>query len=262
MQRSWQWFCVVLLIGSLSLTGCASTEETTTGSGTETTTSVVETAVTSFENYKPRLACPKGKEKEEEQSCRAVVEMVLESQSSEVNGQMLTIELDGENAPITSGNFVDLVQRGVYDGLAFHRVVRDPEPFVVQGGDPVSQDRQVPISALGRGGFVDPDTGVQRDLPLEIKLAGDESPTYGKAELDPTKVVLKHEKGAIAMARSQFPNSASSQFYFSLAPNNFLNGNYAVFGKVTKGVELLDKIQAGDRIKSAKVIEGADYLVK
>lgn len=81
----------------------------------------------------------------------ATVEMV-------VNGATITIEVDGDNAPVTAGNFVDLVNRGVYDGLVFHRVVREPQPFVVQGGDPQSKDPNVPAQALGTGSFVDPDT--------------------------------------------------------------------------------------------------------
>lgn len=261
MQRSWQFLCLALLIGSLSLVGCASTDEMQTETST---TPATDTTVTSFENYKPRLQCPeqkKQKEGEEEFRCEAVIEMVIQSES-EINGKSILIAVNGADAPITAGNFVDLVERGVYDGLAFHRVIRDPEPFVAQGGDPVGKDVNVPVSALGRGGFTDPATGVRRDLPLEIKLAGDDTPTYGQAKLDPSKVVLKHEKGAIAMARSQFPNSASAQFYFSLANHAFLDGDYAVFGKVTEGLDVMEKIQMGDRIKSAKVIEGADYLVK
>ena len=58
----------------------------------------------------------------------------------QVNGQPITIEVNGVDAPVTAGNFVDLVNRGVYDGTSFHRVVREPDPFVVQGGDPLSQN--------------------------------------------------------------------------------------------------------------------------
>ena len=74
---------------------------------------------------------------------------------------------------------------------------------------------------------------------------------------------MKHERGAIAMARSQAPDSASSQFYFALADLPFLDGNYAVFGYVLDdGMKVVDKIQQGDRIDSAKVIEGIDNLKK
>jgi peptidyl-prolyl cis-trans isomerase B (cyclophilin B) len=71
---------------------------------------------------------------------------------------------------------------------------------------------------------------------------------------------LKHTRGAVAMARSQQPDSASSQFYFALADLAFLDGSYAVFGYVTNGMNVVDKIQQGDRIESAKVTQGLENL--
>ncbi|MEA5570330.1 peptidylprolyl isomerase [Calothrix sp. UHCC 0171] len=171
-----------------------------------------------------------------------------------VKGSPITIEVDGTNAPITAGNFVDLVQRGVYDGLSFHRVVRQPSPFVVQGGDPKGN---------GTGGFIDQATGTERRIPLEIKPQDADAPIYGKTfkEAGVTKPpVLTHKLGAVAMARSQLPNSASSQFYFALANIGFLDGDYAVFGYVTDGMPIVDKIQQGDKIESAKVTSGAENL--
>jgi len=175
-----------------------------------------------------------------------------------VKGSPITIEVDGTNAPITSGNFVDLVQKGVYDGLVFHRVVREPQPFVVQGGDPQGKDPKFPANRLGTGGYTDPKTGNERYVPLEIKPKGAEQPVYGKTITETP--VLTHKLGAVAMARSQQPNSASSQFYFALADLGFLDGNYAVFGNVTEGFDVVNKIQQGDRIDSAKVTKGAENL--
>lgn len=174
-----------------------------------------------------------------------------------VKGAPITIEVDGTNAPITAGNFVDLVQRGVYDGLVFHRVVRQPEPFVVQGGDPQGKDPKFPTQRLGTGGFIDPKTGSERTIPLEITPQGAQSPLYSEITSSPK---LKHLRGAVAMARSQAPDSASSQFYFTLADLPFLDGSYAVFGKVTSGMDVVDKVQQGDRIDSAKVTSGAENL--
>ncbi|WP_460200052.1 peptidylprolyl isomerase, partial [Scytonema sp. NUACC21] len=118
-----------------------------------------------------------------------------------VNGSSITIEVDGTNAPITAGNFVDLVQRGVYDGLVFHRVVRQPQPFVVQGGDPQSKDPKVPSNRWGTGGFVDPKTGKERRIPLEITPVGAEEPLYSKtfemARIN-TPPKLRHTLGAVA----------------------------------------------------------------
>ena len=167
-----------------------------------------------------------------------------------IQGAPITIEVDGTNAPITVGNFIDLVQRGVYDGLVFHRVVRQPEPFVVQGGDPQSKDPRFPAQSLGTGGFIDPNTGNERTIPLEITPQGSQSPLYSEITSSPK---LKHTRGAVAMARSQSPDSASSQFYIALADLAFLDGSYAVFGNVTSGMDVVDKIQQGDRIDSAKV---------
>jgi len=124
-----------------------------------------------------------------------------------------------EDAPKTVENFVTLARKGFYDGLTFHRV----EPgFVVQGGDPQGN---------GMGG-----------------------PGYKiKAEFNKQK----HVRGAVAMARSNDPDSAGSQFYIVLAPANFLDGKYTVFGMVTSGMDVVDKIRVGDKMKSVKIVDAA-----
>jgi len=134
-------------------------------------------------------------------------------------GGEIAVEFFPEDAPKTVENFVTLAKKGFYDGLTFHRV----EPgFVVQGGDP---------KGTGMGG-----------------------PGYSiKAEFNKQK----HVRGALAMARSQSPDSAGSQFYITLAPAHFLDGQYTVFGKVTSGMDVVDKIQKGDKMKSVKIIEAA-----
>ena len=171
-----------------------------------------------------------------------------------INGQPVTIEVDGTNAPITAGNFVDLVERGTYDGVMFHRVVRQPDPFVVQGGDPRSKDTTIPAGQLGTGNFIDPDTNQARFIPLEIKPQGAAQPIYGQVVTQTPQ--LRHTRGAVAMARSNDLNSASSQFYFALDALPFLDGNYAVFGNVIQGFETVNVVQQGDRISSAKVVRG------
>ncbi|MCG9890476.1 MAG: peptidylprolyl isomerase [Thermosynechococcaceae cyanobacterium MS004] len=178
-----------------------------------------------------------------------------------VKGKPITIEVDGTNAPVTAGNFVDLVKRGVYNGTAFHRV----EPgFVVQGGDPLSKEAN-PSGPLGTGSFVDPATQKPRYIPLEIVPEGATEPVYGKTlksagVTQPPK--LKHGRGAVAMARSMLPDSASSQFYFALtdAATAPLDGDYAVFGRVVSGLEVIDTIQIGDKIESATVTQGLENL--
>ncbi len=216
---------LLVVVTAIFLWGCASSDATVGSSATPEVTNV------SYANL-PRL---KGK---------ATVEMTLDS------GKVI-IEVDGDSAPITAGNFIDLVRRGFYDGLTFHRVVKQPNPFVVQGGDPLGN---------GTGGFSDPQTNTKRTIPLEILPAGANTPVYGKT-LEPTQVPkLRHDRGAVAMARSQLPDSASSQFYIALDNIYFLDGSYAVFGYVQSGMELVDKIKQGDRIVSMKVIKGLDGL--
>ncbi|MEG4859992.1 peptidylprolyl isomerase [Microcoleus sp. K1-B6] len=171
-----------------------------------------------------------------------------------INGQPVVIEVDGTNAPITGGNFVDLVERGIYDGVMFHRVVRQPEPFVVQGGDPRSRDRTIPASQLGTGSFIDPDTNQPRFIPLEIKPQGAAQPVYNQIVTQTPQ--LQHTRGAVAMARSNALDSASSQFYFALDDLPFLDGSYAVFGNVIGGFETVNAVQQGDRISTAKVVQG------
>jgi len=181
----------------------------------------------------------------------------------QVNGKPITIEVDGTNAPLTAGNFVDLVHRGVYQGTTFHRVVREPEPFVVQGGDPLSKDPSIPAERLGTGAFIEPTTSQPRYIPLEIKPEGTDKPIYHqtlRAAGVSRSPQLKHTRGAVAMARSTLPGSASSQFYITLANRSFLDGDYAVFGYVTDGMDAVDKIQPGGRIEAAKVVRGLENL--
>ncbi|AGY58584.1 peptidylprolyl isomerase [Gloeobacter kilaueensis] len=166
----------------------------------------------------------------------------------------IVLEVDGDNAPVTAGNFVDLVKRKFFDNLTFHRVVPG---FVIQGGDPRGN---------GTGGFIDPATRSERTIPFEIRPTGkDGKPgellygsTYSENGLSPRQQppVLLHNRGALAMARSQNPNSASSQFYITLADTHQLDGEYAVFGKVLKGQEVVDQIRVGDKILSATVVSG------
>lgn len=181
----------------------------------------------------------------------------------QVNGGTIVMELNGEDAPVTAGNFIDLVQRGVYNGVVFHRVVKSPEPFVVQGGDPQSKDPAVPPQRLGTGSFVNPETGQPRFIPLEIVPAAAETPLYGQT-FEMAGVAgppeLPHTRGAVAMARSQLPDSASAQFYIALADLPFLDGSYAVFGYVTEGMDVVDGIQQGDVVESAAVTSGIENL--
>lgn len=168
-------------------------------------------------------------------------------------------QLDGAAAPLTAGNFVDLVKRGAYNGTAFHRVVRQPTPFVVQGGDPLSANPMTPPNQYGTGNYVDPATSESRQIPLELRLQNEDAPRYGQELTTPgitRQLALVHQRGALAMARSADPNSASAQFYVALQALPELDGRYAVFGRVSSGMAVIDRIEQGDRIIKATVVEG------
>ena len=172
-------------------------------------------------------------------------------------------QLDGAAAPLTAGNFVDLVQKGAYNGTVFHRVVKEPVPFVVQGGDPASADPKVPSSQYGLGSYVDPASGEARLIPLEIKRSDEPEPRYGEPVTAPgvtRQLALAHQRGAVAMARSADPNSASAQFYVALQALPELDGRYAVFGRVSKGMEVIDQIRQGDKIVKATVVAGGTLV--
>jgi peptidyl-prolyl cis-trans isomerase B (cyclophilin B) len=129
----------------------------------------------------------------------------------------ITVELFSD-VPVTTKNFTDLVAKGFYNGLTFHRYV---EGFVIQGGDP---------EGTGQGG-----SGTT--IPLEI-------------------TDHKHEKGALGMARSQDPNSASSQFYICLDALPSLDGQYCVFGRVVKGMDNVMKLRQGDKMLKVTLLSG------
>ncbi|MEM1240266.1 MAG: peptidylprolyl isomerase [Cyanobacteria bacterium P01_H01_bin.26] len=174
----------------------------------------------------------------------------------------VTVVVDGYSAPVTAGNFVDLIQRGFYDGMTFDRA---EENYVLQTGDPEGPDT----------GFIDPKTQEYRAIPLEILVEGDAAPTYG-ATLEELgrfleKPVLPFNSfGALAMARPESePDGGSSQIFFFLfepeltpAGLNLLDGRYAVFGYTIEGQEALDKMgRQGGKIISAKVADGLDNWV-
>jgi peptidyl-prolyl cis-trans isomerase B (cyclophilin B) len=132
-------------------------------------------------------------------------------------GGEIRLEFFSEDAPKTVENFVTLAKKGFYNGLNFHRVVPD---FVVQGGCPKGN---------GTGG-----------------------PGYTiKAEFNKQK----HVRGTLAMARSQHPDSAGSQFYICYGATPHLDGQYTVFGKVVSGMELVDRIKQGDTMTSVTIAE-------
>ena len=126
------------------------------------------------------------------------------------NGDVMKAELYPEIAPNTVNNFISLVQKGFYDGLIFHRVISG---FMIQGGDPQG-------TGMGGPGY-------------SIK---------GEFAMNGVRNDLKHTRGVLSMARSMMPNSAGSQFFIMHANAPHLDGQYAAFGKVVEGLDVVDKI--------------------
>ncbi|MDR0861956.1 MAG: peptidylprolyl isomerase [Oscillospiraceae bacterium] len=145
------------------------------------------------------------------------------------DGGVIKLELDRAAAPITVDNFVKLVGEKFYDGLTFHRVAKG---FVIQGGDP---------SGNGTGGSPD-------EIKGEFSSNGWENP-------------ISHERGVISMARTGIPDSASSQFFICLDDvSASLDGGYAAFGRVTEGMDVVDKIAAVETDYRERPLE--DVIIK
>ncbi|WP_313800119.1 peptidylprolyl isomerase [Cytobacillus sp.] len=139
------------------------------------------------------------------------------------NNDEIQLELYPDIAPNTVANFVTLINKGFYDGLIFHRVIPN---FMIQGGDPAGN---------GTGG---PDYSI-----------------FGEFSANGFENKLKHERGVLSMARSRDPNSAGSQFFIMVSESSNLDGQYAAFGKVIEGMEVVDSIVSVER-------NGADLPLK
>ena len=159
----------------------------------------------------------------------------------------IKLELYGELAPITVGNFIDFVENGFYDRTFFNRVIKQPYPFIIRGGDNSLKK--------GENKFIDINTGKIRYIPLEIKIKTNNLPTYGKVidvSYPKNNIELKHKRSFLSMARSKKLNSANSQFHILLKNSPELDGRFAVFGKVINGMNVVDLIQEEDLIIEAK----------
>ncbi|MDO5044536.1 MAG: peptidylprolyl isomerase [Coriobacteriia bacterium] len=148
----------------------------------------------------------------------------------------IKVKLDGEGAPIHVANFVELAEKGFYNSTKFHRYVPG---FVIQGGDPHTKDlTPEEVADGGKFGAPRPGTG---------------GPGYTiKAEFD-TNPNNSHIDGALAMARSQHPDSAGSQFYFCLGAQHALDSGYTVFGKTLEGMDTIGALRAGDELISVTI---------
>jgi len=176
-------------------------------------------------------------------------------------GDFLAV-VDGHNAPLTAGAFVDLVRRGFYDGLPF---IRAEDFYVLQTGDPDGD----------ADGFVDPKTGRQRQVPLEIRVPGESAPFYNQTFEDlglykATPALPFATKGTLGWAHSdQALDDGSSQFFLFLfepeltpAGLNLIDGRYAAFGYVVDGVDVLEELTAEDRVEQIRLLDGEEAFME
>ncbi|MEC4806545.1 MAG: peptidylprolyl isomerase [Jaaginema sp. PMC 1079.18] len=185
---------------------------------------------------------------------RAVVEMKT------TKGDLIIVA-DGYSAPVNAGNFVDLVERDFYDDLEF----LPSQDYVLQVGDPPGDD----------DGFIDPNTGEYRAIPLEVLIQGEDEPIYGITledlglYLEPLALPFS-AYGTVALARPQGNvNGGSSQIFFFLFDSeltppgfNLLDGRYSVLGYVVEGKDVLENLKPGDRVLATRTIAGLDNLVQ
>ena len=135
----------------------------------------------------------------------------------------IALELDADVAPISVTNFIELAKSGFYDGLTFHRII---EGFMIQGGDPKGN---------GTGGS-------DKKIKGELRANGVDNP-------------ISHKRGVISMARAMNPNSASSQFFIMHRDADYLDGNYAAFGHVVDGMDVVDAIAASATDRNDRPLE-------
>lgn len=149
-------------------------------------------------------------------------------------GEVIKLELYPDIAPITVENFKSLVENSFYNGLTFHRIIKG---FMIQGGDP-----------LGNG------------------MGGSDKTIKGEFLANGVNNTLRHTRGVISMARSSYPDSASSQFFIMHEDAPHLDGNYAAFGKVTEGIEVVDALAStpvgfdGQTPRFAPVIKSIELI--
>ena len=214
-MKKWMYIWIAALLITGSVAGCSGQSE----SQTETTAAASETSGSQTEA--PRTTAAQSSLAQETESEGETGEAEEEEPVELASGrhhvvinmedyEPITVEIYADEATITATYFLKLAGEGFYDGLTFHRIISG---FMIQGGDP-----------LGNG------------------MGGSEETIKGEFASNGVENPLSHTRGAISMARSQFPDSASSQFFIVHEDSTYLDGDYAVFGYVTEGMETVDAI--------------------
>lgn len=208
MRKLTKLLVCMMVLASLSFTGCGAKEQKTTTDTTTTKEQNNDSAV-STEEQKADTVAVSGKHH---------AEIIVKDFGT------ILVELDADAAPITVANFIKLTDEGFYDGLTFHRIM---DGFMMQGGDP---------TGTGMGGS-------DENIKGEFAVNGVDNP-------------LSHTRGAISMARAKANDSASSQFFIVHQDSTYLDGQYACFGYVTEGMDVVDAVCA------AAIVEDNNGTVK
>lgn len=209
-MKKWMCICAAAVLAVSALTGCS------TSAGAATTAAQTEAAkedAAKAETEKKETAKTAEASEKAQDTASEEIEAAAGKHHVKINVKdygTISVELYGDEAPITVANFLKLAKDGFYDGLTFHRIISG---FMIQGGAPLG---------TGMGGS-------DQEIKGEFSNNGVENP-------------LSHTRGAISMARSQIKDSASSQFFIVHEDSTFLDGDYACFGYVTEGMEVVDAI--------------------
>lgn len=233
--------CLVVLACVAGVAGCANTATRSSSDGALANTSTPKASDAPSSNGQSATSTPE----EGQLYTPTYIPNGNETAVIKTNKGSIKVRLFGRDAPVNVGNFIELAMGGYYDDLKFHRL----EPgFVIQGGDPqtkkLSSESVVKMVAAQKAGAYSPGD----------PILGTGGPGYTiKGEFDPAHVPHAHVDGTLAMARANDPNSAGSQFYFTLGPQQFLDGKYTVFGQAVEGLDVVHTLGVGDVIESITI---------
>ena len=231
-MKKWMKICLMAAASAMLLAGCGTKDNTAETTAVETTAKAEDTKETETEKAEETTRAAASETAETTEAAEENSELDLAAAAGKHHVEItvkdygtINVELDGDAAPITVANFLDLAGNGFYDGLTFHRIISG---FMIQGGDP---------NGDGTGGAED-----------TIK---------GEFSSNGVKNDISHVRGTISMARSTDPDSASSQFFIVQSDSTYLDGQYAAFGHVTEGMDIVDQI-----CKDAKPTDGNGTIAK
>lgn len=205
--KKWNGILAAVLLGAALLAGCGSQD---TSQDASQDTSQERTEEDAKEKLSEEASSVQDAEEPLEQDAETLLSGKHHAEITVKDYGVIKVELDADTAPVTVTNFVNLAEEGFYDGLTFHRII---DGFMIQGGDP---------NGNGTGGS-------GKDIKGEFQANGVQNE-------------ISHVRGTISMARAQDYDSASSQFFIVQSDSPYLDGQYAGFGTVTEGMELVDRI--------------------